>query len=149
VLLLLGVCLSLAGCTRQTNTIEATELRATSPPRGSVSITRVVTPPSATAASAAPHTPDLPAGMSPAPPEPSEVAALEDCASRVMRAGRGAGAVVRECSEQIDGYTAYVDSKPALPSLDRPFPEDAHPAAIVVDPQIPHATSPRRPGESP
>jgi hypothetical protein len=145
----LGLCLSLTGCARTVDEIGTQERTASSPPRGSVEITRGVAPPSATEASAGSHTPDLPVDISPVPSEPLEFVALEDCATRVMRAGRSAGAVVRECSEQIDGYTAHLDSKSSTASLGRPVPEDAHPAANMGDPQVPHATRPRRPGESP
>lgn len=44
------------------------------------------------------------------PPKPKEVVAFEECATRVMREGRGVGAVVRECQAELDVYTATVDT---------------------------------------
>jgi len=132
-----GVSLLLASCTRAPTPSEhsppppAAQSATSSAPEASPQIVgaRVIA-----AAPSVSRTPDLPAGMVQPPPKPPEILALEDCATRVMRAGRSAGAVVRECSEQIDGYTAHIDSKSSTASLGRPVPEDAHPAANMGDP---------------
>lgn len=149
---MVGLSLLLASCSRAPDPPESTR-----PTPATQSASRIRPEASsrsegARVPSAAPsvsRTPDLPAGMVQPPPKPPEILAFEDCATRVMRAGRGVGAVVTECKGQMEAYTASVD--PADPDAIRlrAAPAAERPTEVATDRRPPTPPAPLRPGGEP
>lgn len=147
-----GVSLLLASCTRAPTPPEysppppVAQSATPSAPEASPQIVGARVVPAAPSVS---RTPDLPAGMVQPPPKPPEILAFEDCATRVMRAGRGVGAVVTECKGQMEAYTASVD--PADPDAIRlrAAPAAERPTEAATDRRRPTPPAPLRPGGEP